>query len=56
MSNPVPRSIQEYLDQLRAELAGADPALIQDALYDAEGQSDGAPAGEPAPELVEANA
>ena len=36
MSNPVPRSIQEYLDQLRAELAGADPALIQDALYDAE--------------------
>ncbi|HEX2668183.1 MAG TPA: sensor domain-containing protein [Gammaproteobacteria bacterium] len=36
MSNSVPRSIQEYLDQLRAELAGADPALIQDALYDAE--------------------
>ncbi len=36
MSNPVPRSIQEYLDQLRAELTGADPALIQDALYDAE--------------------
>jgi uncharacterized membrane protein len=36
MTKPVPRSIQEYLDQLRAELAGADPALIQDALYDAE--------------------
>lgn len=36
MSKPVPRSIQEYLDQLRTELAGADPALIQDALYDAE--------------------
>ncbi len=36
MSKPVPRSIQEYLDQLRAELGGADPALIQDALYDAE--------------------
>ena len=36
MSKPVPRSIQEYLDQLAAELAGADPALIQDALYDAE--------------------
>src|SRR5215469_2550051 len=36
MSKPVPRSIQEYLDQLRAELAGADPALIQDAVYDAE--------------------
>src|SRR5579863_4765823 len=36
MTKPVPRSVQEYLDQLRAELAGADPALIQDALYDAE--------------------
>src|SRR5690348_191530 len=36
MSKPVPRSIHEYLDQLHAELAGADPALIQDALYDAE--------------------
>jgi len=31
-----PRSIEEYLDQLRAALAGEDPALIQDALYDAE--------------------
>ena len=31
-----PRSIDEYLKQLRAALAGADPALIQDALYDAE--------------------
>jgi uncharacterized membrane protein len=36
MSTNVPRTIHEYLDQLRAELAGADPALIQDALYDAE--------------------
>ena len=36
MTNAVPRSIQEYLDQLRAALSGADPALIQDALYDAE--------------------
>ena len=36
MTKPVPRSVQEYLDQLRAELSGADPALIQDALYDAE--------------------
>ncbi|MGE5625959.1 MAG: sensor domain-containing protein [Bacillota bacterium] len=36
MSKPLPRSIQEYLDQLHAELQGADPALIQDALYDAE--------------------
>jgi uncharacterized membrane protein len=31
-----PRTITEYLDQLRAALRGADPALIQDALYDAE--------------------
>ena len=31
-----PRSIAEYLEQLRTALRGADPALIQDALYDAE--------------------
>ncbi|MEO5622076.1 MAG: sensor domain-containing protein [Dokdonella sp.] len=31
-----PRTIDEYLTQLRAALHGADPALIQDALYDAE--------------------
>jgi uncharacterized membrane protein len=31
-----PRSIDEYLKQLRARLEGEDPALIQDALYDAE--------------------
>jgi uncharacterized membrane protein len=31
-----PRTITEYLNQLRAALRGADPALIQDALYDAE--------------------
>jgi uncharacterized membrane protein len=31
-----PRTIIEYLEQLRAALRGADPALIQDALYDAE--------------------
>ena len=31
-----PRTINEYLEQLRAALRGADPALIQDALYDAE--------------------
>ena len=31
-----PRTIPEYLEQLRASLAGADPALVQDALYDAE--------------------
>ncbi len=31
-----PRSIDDYLAQLRAALRGADPAVIQDALYDAE--------------------
>jgi uncharacterized membrane protein len=31
-----PRSIEQYLDALRAALAGEDPALVQDALYDAE--------------------
>src|SRR5690349_1660279 len=31
-----PRSIAQYLEQLRAALEGEDPALIQDALYDAE--------------------
>lgn len=31
-----PRTIAQYLNQLRAALKGADPALIQDALYDAE--------------------
>jgi uncharacterized membrane protein len=31
-----PRTVAEYLEQLRAALHGADPALIQDALYDAE--------------------
>jgi len=34
--NRAPRSIDEYLEQLREVLQGADPALIQDALYDAE--------------------
>jgi uncharacterized membrane protein len=36
MTASAPRSIDEYLNQLRAALAGEDPALIQDALYDAE--------------------
>lgn len=36
MNRPTPRSIDEYLDQLRDALHGQDPALIQDALYDAE--------------------
>jgi uncharacterized membrane protein len=31
-----PTTIAEYLDRLRTALAGADPALVQDALYDAE--------------------
>ncbi|MFL6585319.1 MAG: sensor domain-containing protein [Luteimonas sp.] len=31
-----PQSIPEYLEQLRVALTGADPALVQDALYDAE--------------------
>ena len=35
MSN-IPKTINEYLQQLYAALQGADPALIQDALYDAE--------------------
>ncbi|QDH69581.1 sensor domain-containing protein [Marilutibacter alkalisoli] len=32
----LPTTIPEYLDQLRMALRGADPAMIQDALYDAE--------------------
>jgi uncharacterized membrane protein len=36
MTTPTPRTIGEYLEQLRAALRGADPALTQDALYDAE--------------------
>src|SRR5271169_2577956 len=36
MNRSAPRSIDQYLKALREELAGQDPALIQDALYDAE--------------------
>ena len=36
MNRSAPRSIDEYLRQLRAALEGEDPSLIQDALYDAE--------------------
>ena len=36
MSANAARSIDEYLKQLRSALADEDPALIQDALYDAE--------------------
>jgi len=32
----VARTIEEYLAELRGQLAGEDPALVQDALYDAE--------------------
>jgi uncharacterized membrane protein len=32
----VANTVEEYLAQLRAALVGADPALVQDALYDAE--------------------
>lgn len=35
-SGPLPTTIPEYLEQLRRALAGADPAMVQDALYDAE--------------------
>jgi uncharacterized membrane protein len=36
MTAATPRTVEQYLDLLRTELQGADPALIQDALYDAE--------------------
>jgi uncharacterized membrane protein len=36
MNRPAPRSIDQYLSQLRDALKGEDPALVQDALYDAE--------------------
>jgi uncharacterized membrane protein len=35
-TRPAPRSIDDYLAQLRDCLVGDDPALIQDAVYDAE--------------------
>jgi len=36
MTAATPRSVEQYLDALRLALRGADPALVQDALYDAE--------------------
>jgi uncharacterized membrane protein len=36
MNTDLPRNIPDYLAHLRRALAGADPALVQDALYDAE--------------------
>ncbi len=35
-ARPLPATIPEYLEQLREALAGADKAMVQDALYDAE--------------------
>lgn len=35
-AQPLPTTIPAYLAQLRRALDGADPALVQDALYDAE--------------------
>jgi uncharacterized membrane protein len=36
MTAATPRTVEQYLDLLRAELQGADRALVQDALYDSE--------------------
>jgi uncharacterized membrane protein len=36
MNMPLPTTIEQYLEQIRAALGAADPALVQDALYDAE--------------------
>jgi uncharacterized membrane protein len=36
MTAAAPRTVEQYLDMLRSALKGADPALVQDALYDAE--------------------
>jgi len=36
MTAVTPRTVEQYLDLLRTELHGADRALVQDALYDAE--------------------
>lgn len=36
MNTPMPRTIDEYLEAVRAALGTADPAVIHDALYDAE--------------------
>jgi uncharacterized membrane protein len=51
-----PRSIDEYLHALRTALAGADSALVQDALYDAEEHlraESAANPGKPEAELLE---
>ena len=53
MTANAPRSIAQYLSALRHELSGADPALVQDALYDAEEYLRAEVAGRP--ELSEAD-
>jgi uncharacterized membrane protein len=56
MSSSSLHSIDDYLNALRAALAGADPALIQDALYDAEDHLRAEAAANPAmsePDLLE---
>lgn len=48
-------TVEEYLAHLKAALAGADPALVQDALYDAEDYLRNALAeGDGSPEAIEA--
>jgi uncharacterized membrane protein len=47
MNPPSPSSIDDYLRALRSALGGADPALIQDALYDAEEHLRAEAAGNP---------
>ena len=36
LGRPLPTTIPQYLEQLRDALRDADPAMVQDALYDAE--------------------
>ncbi|MBA4380165.1 MAG: hypothetical protein C0393_05750, partial [Anaerolinea sp.] len=52
------KSIEEYLDQLKAELKGSDSATVQDALSDAEEHLRNAVASlrESQPDLAEADA
>lgn len=48
------RTVEGYLAELKAALAGADPALIQDALYDAEEYLRSAIAENGSPEAIDA--
>ena len=48
-------TVEGYLAELKAALAGADPALVQDALYDAEDYLRSAVAeGDGSPEALDA--